>query len=760
MTKYKYHKESPPEKSRVRRKKSGPEKKQKPGGQPRHPDPTTDYILYLQRTIGNEAVQRLAKSGAFEPLMDAGKTSALEAKTALASLVADKNPEVFRDLYKQGLYPQLQPKLEVSSPGDVLEQEADRVADKVVNMSDFDVQRQNVNLDIQTKENTGGAAVVDFGVESGIRSMKGGGQPLPDSTGRYYKARFNRDFDHVRIHTGSRANELARAINARAFTTGNDIFFAKGEYNPGSREGKKLIAHELTHVVQQKGGSKRLNAWFGAKTKKKKKKRRKKEANRYYMEFDLSLYSPGKAPFVLPKNALSFSKAITLEDLVCLFSGLSKHYIKGRPFDKKLFGKAIRKIMDKRALYRDYEDLTFHDRTVDSNGNVSVLRFKIPEGHFKPHDIDRYSQYFDSEKTMKNKKWIASKIYHDRMRVVELYGETIPLELLLRREGGFKAFWDEASFHVHNILDIVGLIPFAGDVFADGLNAGIYYMEGKELEGNLAAAAMIPFLGWCSTGGKHGAKIAKEVMLAEASKLVKEGMEKYASKNSKNSMQYVNDVLEIIKDVDEKIYHKIIRNYEDIAPVLNKHISNADLSQTSYELIVSEGKKYIRRVKGKANEFHIRLFIDEYGIIRMGVDSIRLSKAGKLREALVKALGRNLPGHQAHHLIPDQVVKESPLFREALERWIYNIDNAHNGILLPEAVEFAKKYATGNLPLHCGSHPNYSKIALEETRKMLKQLEKKYGALKQVPDDVLKDTIYFLEENMRDILLHWGKKID
>ncbi|MCP4138643.1 MAG: DUF4157 domain-containing protein [bacterium] len=260
MTKYKYHKESPPEKIRVRRKKSGPEKKQKPKGQPRHPEPTTDYILYLQRTVGNKGVEQLIQSGAIEPLMNAGKTSAHEAKTALASLVAEKNPEVFRDLYKQGLYPHLQPKLEVSSPGDLFEQEADRVAEKVVNMSDFDVQRQSVNLDIQTKENTGGAAVVDFGVESGIRSMKGGGQPLPDSTGRYYKARFNRDFDHVRIHTGSRANELARAINARAFTTGNDIFFAKGEYNPAGREGKKLIAHELTHVVQQKAGIDRLMA--------------------------------------------------------------------------------------------------------------------------------------------------------------------------------------------------------------------------------------------------------------------------------------------------------------------------------------------------------------------------------------------------------------------------------------------------------------------------------------------------------------------
>ncbi|MCP4214246.1 MAG: DUF4157 domain-containing protein, partial [bacterium] len=228
MTKYKYHKEAPREEIRVRRKKSGPEKKQKPRGQPRHPDPTTDYILHLQRTVGNKGVQQLVQSGAFEPLMDAGQTSALEAKSALASLVAAKSPEVFKGLYDQGLYSQLQAKLKIGNPNDVYEQEADRVAETVVNMTDADVQQQAADLNIQAKGTTYGSSVVDSGVESGIRSMKGGGQALPGSVGRYYKSRFNRDFNNVRIHTGYRAHQLTEAINARAFTTGNDIFFAKG----------------------------------------------------------------------------------------------------------------------------------------------------------------------------------------------------------------------------------------------------------------------------------------------------------------------------------------------------------------------------------------------------------------------------------------------------------------------------------------------------------------------------------------------------
>jgi len=64
---------------------------------------------------------------------------------------------------------------------------------------------------------------------------------------------FNADFSGIRVHSNSEAGALNRELNARAFTTGRDIFFREGEYNPGSTSGKELIAHELTHVVQQNG---------------------------------------------------------------------------------------------------------------------------------------------------------------------------------------------------------------------------------------------------------------------------------------------------------------------------------------------------------------------------------------------------------------------------------------------------------------------------------------------------------------------------
>lgn len=92
---------------------------------------------------------------------------------------------------------------------------------------------------------------VDADVASTIQSAKGGGQPLHDGVRSSMEQGFGADFSGVRVHTGGEADALNRSLNARAFTTGSDIFFGKGQYNPGSTGGQELIAHELTHTVQQ-----------------------------------------------------------------------------------------------------------------------------------------------------------------------------------------------------------------------------------------------------------------------------------------------------------------------------------------------------------------------------------------------------------------------------------------------------------------------------------------------------------------------------
>ncbi|MCB9314791.1 MAG: DUF4157 domain-containing protein [Lewinellaceae bacterium] len=84
-----------------------------------------------------------------------------------------------------------------------------------------------------------------------IKNSKGMGSPLSGHTLSYMNSAFNADFSQVRIHTTSQAAEMSRGIRAEAFTYGSDIYFDQGKYKPETPEGKRLLAHELTHVVQQ-----------------------------------------------------------------------------------------------------------------------------------------------------------------------------------------------------------------------------------------------------------------------------------------------------------------------------------------------------------------------------------------------------------------------------------------------------------------------------------------------------------------------------
>ncbi|NJP11949.1 MAG: DUF4157 domain-containing protein [Leptolyngbyaceae cyanobacterium RU_5_1] len=91
-------------------------------------------------------------------------------------------------------------------------------------------------------------------VEAAIEQARGGGRSLDTGARIQMESTFGADFSGVRIHTDSTADTLNQALSARAFTTGQDIFFRQGEYNPASSGGRELLAHELTHVVQQTGG--------------------------------------------------------------------------------------------------------------------------------------------------------------------------------------------------------------------------------------------------------------------------------------------------------------------------------------------------------------------------------------------------------------------------------------------------------------------------------------------------------------------------
>ena len=90
-------------------------------------------------------------------------------------------------------------------------------------------------------------------VESAISASRGGGRQLDAGVARHLEPSLGESLGDVRVHTGEAASALARAVSARAFTVGSDIFFGAGEYRPGSPGGNELIAHEVAHTIQQRG---------------------------------------------------------------------------------------------------------------------------------------------------------------------------------------------------------------------------------------------------------------------------------------------------------------------------------------------------------------------------------------------------------------------------------------------------------------------------------------------------------------------------
>ncbi len=219
-----------------------------------------DRVQFLQRTVGNQSVERMIRSGT------------------------------------------LQAKLRIGQPGDVYEKEADRVSDQVMRMpepqkvsdNNFHIQRacpgceekelnrqpikeeeeeklqkqtiakeddeklrmqpeEEEEKNVQAKGDLGSVPEAHPQIENQIQSMKGGGHPLSEGERAFFEPRFGYDFSGVRVHTDSNATESAQSVNAQAYTVGRDIVFGKEKYSPGSSDGKKLLAHELTHIIQQNG---------------------------------------------------------------------------------------------------------------------------------------------------------------------------------------------------------------------------------------------------------------------------------------------------------------------------------------------------------------------------------------------------------------------------------------------------------------------------------------------------------------------------
>ncbi len=147
---------------------------------------------------------------------------------------------------------EIQAKLKVGAANDKYEREADMVAERVIRMPEPRLQREEKKeLPIRLKAASDAPLSASPDLQQRIQALKGGGQQLAQPVRRFFEPRFHRDFSRVRVHTGAATAGLARKVNANAFTTGKHIVFAAGRYAPATGAGKQLLAHELTHVIQQ-----------------------------------------------------------------------------------------------------------------------------------------------------------------------------------------------------------------------------------------------------------------------------------------------------------------------------------------------------------------------------------------------------------------------------------------------------------------------------------------------------------------------------
>jgi len=206
--------------------------------------------------------------------MKAFQQSRRQSRVRRMVVIRSNHAEVNRTALQDALGYPVQTKLKVGSPDDAHEREADAVAERVMAVPEATLQRKCATCaqedeqkkeveqpasekkdeeEVQRKEAASGATLAPAGAAA-IAATRGGGQALPGSERAFFEPRMNVNLGQVRVHADSEAARLSAGLAARAFTVGRDMYFAAGEYRPGSGEGRRLLAHELAHVLQQGQG--------------------------------------------------------------------------------------------------------------------------------------------------------------------------------------------------------------------------------------------------------------------------------------------------------------------------------------------------------------------------------------------------------------------------------------------------------------------------------------------------------------------------
>lgn len=409
-------------------------------------------------------------------------------------------PRLIHDFSRLSIHPDphftLRPKLQVNPVGDPFEQEADRVAEHVMRTPDP-----------QRRAGDAGPGVV--APPPMPRLLSSPGHPLDPCTRTFMEPRFGQDFSKVRVHTDAQAAVSARDIHALAYTVGEHVFFGVGEYAPSTTKGKHLLAHELTHVVQQRaappptyesgdrvlrgteaGAGRLLPAPYVTQPKTPVLQRAVRPAIMRKADFSSSLQI---CHSLLKSRAFTISQGGLVAALDTRWAGpeegaASCETHKTAPYHVTLVKKGY--------IFNDqYGTCAFQPQ------QLSTRVWKgLPEGEY-------HLEIWTSNTN-------PNCCLEGTIEVSEQAGLT---------GDSCTELPDDALTILHTALGIAGLVPILGAV-PDAIDAGIYSIQGDWKNAGISAAAMVPIFGEGATIVKLGLKTVVKVPGKTVKKFTKEGL--------------------------------------------------------------------------------------------------------------------------------------------------------------------------------------------------------------------------------------------
>jgi hypothetical protein len=402
-----------------------------------------------------------------------------------------------------------------------------------------------------------------FGVPAAAREvLSSAGRPLDSSTRSLMESRFGHDFSRVRVHADGDAARAALSVGARAYTVGRDVVFGAGEYAPKTEAGRKLLTHELTHVVQQSA----VTSAPGEVT-------LGEADDRYEREADANANSAARA---------TAAAVGAVASPVTVASPVAQRATRPALMRAKLFSSTVEmchNVLESRRFKVSQGGLRVSSDTRWIGPTEGAASCETH--HLTPYDVWLTQKDYVFDNNYGSCPFYANRVTSrawtglppDEYYLTLGTGNTNPNCCLtgtidVYEDKGLKgpscaqpsSVADDVLELLHDVLDAAGLVPVLGAV-PDGVNAGIYAIEGDWVNAGISVAAMIPIFGEGVTITKAGLKVTdkavkklgKEALEAELKalkaeakfakaaekKLVKEGLEKGEKKAAEGGAKKV-----------------------------------------------------------------------------------------------------------------------------------------------------------------------------------------------------------------------------